>query len=85
MKICFSIGELSTGGIGVNFMNLAKELVDRGHVVDFFLLNKVPSSRDMMLPPNVKIFRGKGHARNSVFELSNYLQKTKPTKFPTFP
>lgn len=76
-KICFFPGALKLGGVGKLTINLAKEMINQGHEVDFYLTINEGEYLNQ-IPPGVHLSAGKGGALKSIFSFASYLRKRKP-------
>ncbi|MDQ3292791.1 MAG: glycosyltransferase [Bacteroidota bacterium] len=68
---------MSFGGIGKVFVNLIQEYTNQGVEVHVYLTKKEGEFLDQ-LPPNVRVFEGKGRALTSIGSFIKYLRREQP-------
>jgi glycosyltransferase involved in cell wall biosynthesis len=78
IKICFFPGALNLGGVGKLTINLAKEMVERGYTVHFFLTKTGGDYMDE-IPEGVQVFNGSKGALRSIIPFIKYLRAEQPT------
>lgn len=76
-RICFFIGSMQLGGIGILSLNLIKYFVEQDIKVDLFLL-KSGGEYIQEVPNEVNIYIAEGNTLNRIYKYISYLNKAKP-------